>query len=79
MTDRRKSYRWLFQTNVYKSSVDKAIRVGAVKTKTEYAMQLWFAYLNRSWKFEEHEGLMWAFKWSESPQGHNYWSKIEHG
>ena len=72
---RRKSYRWLFKTHVYKSSVDAALRTGLVKTRTEYAVQLWLAYLSAS-TFQPNRSILGSFSWMSAPQGSNFWSTI---
>lgn len=72
---RRESYRWLFKTHVYKSSVDAALRTGLVKTKTEYAVQLWLAYLKAS-TFQPDRGIMASFNWMSAPQGSDFWAII---
>lgn len=81
MTDRNKSYRWVFKTPLYKHTVDAAIRSGRVKTKTEYAMQLWLAYLHHSreqtgWFREEAIDVNEGIGWGNSPQGASFWQSI---
>lgn len=77
MTDRNKSYHWIFQTSLYRNTVHSAIKSGIVKTKTEYAMQLWLAYLNNPSDFrEEARSVMAGFTWNKTPQGLKYWQLL---
>ncbi len=79
MTDRNKSYHWIFRTSLYKHTVHAAIKSGCVKTKTEYAMQLWLTYLNNPSDFkEEARSVMAGFTWRMTPQGHKYWEALYH-
>lgn len=73
-----KSYRWLFKTRLYKSTVDRAIAIGLVKTKTEYATQLWLVYLSGTCFVYNARTVIEAIDWSSSPQGFRYWETL-HG
>jgi hypothetical protein len=68
-----KSYRWLFKTRLYKNSVDYAIKRGMVKTKTEYATQLWLVYLSEEAFSYNARTPNEAFSWMRSPQGYEFW------
>lgn len=79
--NRDKSYHWVFKTPLYKHTVDAAIKSGCVKTKTEYAVQLWLAYLHHSkeqtsWFREEADNVDYGIGWGNSPQGAIFWHSI---
>jgi hypothetical protein len=77
MTDRNKSYHWIFRTSLYQNTVDAAIKSGRVKTKTEYAVQLWLAYLKPECNFRDNAiSVMCGFSWVDTPQGASFWQSI---
>jgi hypothetical protein len=79
MKKKSASYRWLFVTYIYTSSVNKALKSGLVKSKTEYAMHLWLVYHHNFLqykRFEEGNNINYGFSWTDTPQGRDFWLRI---